>query len=320
VYSPPLSLVKRFTADFGALGLRQSPLGVAVSGGADSLALLLLAHAAFPGEVKVATVDHCLRRESGDEARYVADLCATLGVPHVILRVSVASGGKGRQGEARRARYAALGIWAAEEGLGAVLTAHHQDDQAETLLMRLLRGSGVAGLAGIRPRTILTESAIPLLRPLLAWRRDELAKIVEAASLSSVDDPSNRDESYDRPRIRRLLSQTPWLDPPALARSAAALGEAEEALSWATERLSAERIQTEGAGHRLYVSDLPAELRRRLVTRILSMLAPDANPRGEQLTDFVALLEGGKTATLAGVKARGGEIWEFEPAPPRRLG
>jgi tRNA(Ile)-lysidine synthase len=142
---------------------------VAVSGGPDSLALLLLAHAAMPGLVEAATVDHGLRSESADEAAFVAEICGKLGVPHATLKVTVGAGNL--QAEARAARYAALAGWMAERGLAALATAHHADDQAETLILRLNRGSGVAGLAGVRARGLVPGTRLPLLRPLLGWRR-----------------------------------------------------------------------------------------------------------------------------------------------------
>ena len=139
------ALVSRFSQDLAALRPPQGGLGLAVSGGPDSLALLLLASEALPGQVEAATVDHGLRAESAAEAEAVAQICATLGVPHAILTVEVATGNV--QAEARRARYAALGGWLAARDLAALATAHHADDQAETLLLRLNRAIGVAGLA-----------------------------------------------------------------------------------------------------------------------------------------------------------------------------
>ncbi|HZU63565.1 MAG TPA: tRNA lysidine(34) synthetase TilS, partial [Novosphingobium sp.] len=150
-------------------GARQGRLGLAVSGGPDSLALLLLAHAAWPGRVAAATVDHGLRPESAGEAAEVARICAGLGVAHATLPVSIGPGNI--QTEARTARYAALAQWMAAEGLAALATAHHADDQAETLLLRLNRASGVAGLAGVRARALVPGSRLLLLRPLLGWRR-----------------------------------------------------------------------------------------------------------------------------------------------------
>src|SRR5436190_1867521 len=175
---PDAAATARFRADLDRLGLGAArPFGVAVSGGPDSLALLLLANAAFPGLIHAATVDHGLRAESADEAETVAAICARMGVPHAILSAGMVATSN-VQAAARARRYDLLAWWAEENGLACILTAHHLDDQAETLLMRLLRGSGLAGLAGIRARQ---DRPVPVLRPLLGWRRAELEVIVLAA-------------------------------------------------------------------------------------------------------------------------------------------
>jgi tRNA(Ile)-lysidine synthase len=313
--SPPAALVERFRADLRRLVPEDQALALAVSGGPDSLALLLLAAAAFPGRAEAATVDHGLRPEAAAEAAMVARICASLEVPHRILAVTLKPGAS-VQARAREARYAALAGWMAQAGLGILLTGHHADDRAETLLMRLVRGSGLAGLAGIRPRSRI--AGVPVCRPLLGWRRAELGDIVRGAGIEPADDPSNRDEAHDRVRMRRHLAEAPWLDPPALARSAAALAEAEEALDWIAERLMAERTAPDGAALCLDPAGLPPELLRRLVLLSLRRIAPDAAPRGEQLTALVAALGSGETATLSGVLCRGGKRFRFEPAPPRR--
>lgn len=317
--APPTAATQRFRADLEALtGGTPERLGVAVSGGPDSLALLLLAGAALPGRVRAATVDHGLRPEAAAEAELVASVCADLGVPHAILRAEVAAEASLQQA-ARRARYAALAGWAEAEGIAWIATAHHLDDQAETLVMRLLRGSGAAGLAGIRrtgPMPVAGARA-RLVRPLLGWRRDELAEIVDRAGLTPIADPSNLDERYDRARVRRRLAEAPWLDPLPLARSAEALGEAEEALAWTAERIGAERIGREGDARTLDRSGLPPELVRRLVLTILAELSPGPAPRGEALGRLIAALGSGGTATLAGVRATGGERWTFAAAAPR---
>lgn len=309
--------VARFRADMVPLaGAAPERLGLAVSGGPDSLALLLLARAAFPGAVAAATVDHGLRTESAAEAAFVADLCERLDMPHVTLRADTGIEGNIQSG-ARALRYRLLGGWAREAGLSCLLTAHHADDQAETLLMRLLRGSGVAGLAAVRARTRI--AGIEVIRPLLGWRRTELAAIVVDAGLAAIDDPSNADPRFDRARLRGRLAETDWLDALALARSAAALAEAEEALDWAAARLHAERAHAEGATLRIDMGELPVELRRRLVLRALAALAPDAAPRGAELDRLLAALTAGRTATLAGIRCDAeGEIWRFAVAPPRR--
>ena len=149
VVQPAPDLVERFGADLDALVPSGMRLGVAVSGGPDSLALLLLAAAARPTMVEAATVDHGLRAGSADEARMVAGICKQLGVPHRTLLADWPEAPTTNiQAAARAMRYRLLNEWAIDRGLPAVATAHHADDQAETLLMRLVRGAGVGGLGG----------------------------------------------------------------------------------------------------------------------------------------------------------------------------
>ncbi|MBV9883587.1 MAG: tRNA lysidine(34) synthetase TilS [Sphingomonadaceae bacterium] len=303
--------VARFRADLEALiGGAPEKLGVAVSGGPDSLALLLLAASAWPGRIAAATVDHGLRPESAAEAAFVARVCAELGVPHRTLRAEMAATAN-LQANARERRYALLADWLAEIDAAFVATAHHLDDQAETMLMRLVRGAGLAGLSGIRAVNP------PVVRPLLGWRREELAAIVRAAGLAALLDPSNEDPRFDRTRVRRRLAEAGWLDPTALARSAGALAEAEQAVEWMTERLWDERVEAAPELCTLDPAGLPAELRRRLVVGILSEMSGGA-PRGEEVARLLATLAAGGTATLAGIKCAGGERWRFTPAPPRR--
>jgi tRNA(Ile)-lysidine synthase len=309
-------LVERFRCDLERLvGAAPGTLGVAVSGGPDSLALLLLAAAAFPGAVQAATVDHRLRPESGAEAAFVAGICAGLGIPHAILTADEPVEGN-LQSAGRALRYRLLAHWAAETGIAWVLTAHHADDQAETLIMRLGRGAGLSGLAGIRAATRIAGLAVA--RPLLGWRRHVLAGIVRAAGLEPVSDPGNSDDRFDRARLRKRLQTADWLDPARFARSAEALAEAEAALDWTVARLMDERTGQQPEGFSLDPAGLPLELCRRLVLRILAALAPAEPPRGEALQRLLATLEAGGTATLAGVKCSGGPRWRFTPAPPRR--
>src|SRR5215210_1597701 len=185
---PDAALVARFAADLDALVAPRSKVGVAVSGGPDSLALLLLAAAARPGLVEAATVDHALRPESRAEAEMVAALCERIAVPHEILTLEWPQApDRNLQARAREARYHALGNWALKRGLAVVATAHHLDDQAETLLMRLARGAGVGGLGATRASRPLVED-VRLVRPLLGWRKAELIALVAEAGLKPVDD------------------------------------------------------------------------------------------------------------------------------------
>lgn len=295
----------------------ETRLAVAVSGGPDSLALLRLAAHAFPGQVSALTVDHGLRAAAAAEAAGVATLCAGLGVPHSTLQWQSAKPVTNIQAEARTARYALMGKWCAERSVPLLLTAHHADDQAETLLMRLQRGSGNGGLAGIRAVRPL-RPGVTLVRPLLGVRRAALARVVAAAGWTAVDDPANADWRYDRTAARALLAATPALDVPALAAAAAHLAEAEVALEWAADRAWAGAARIEGETVTLDVGDLPDELVRRLLLRAITVLAPAATPRGSAVAALQRRLAAGETATIAGVKARGGRIWRFNKAPPRR--
>ena len=303
--------VARFRADLEALtGGPPDRLGVAVSGGPDSLALLLLAGAAYPGRVHAATVDHGLRPEGAAEAAFVAGLCGQLGIPHATLCAGMRETSN-VQAAARARRYALLAQWAGEIGAAFLATAHHLDDQAETLVMRLSRGAGLSGLSAIRAVNAT------IVRPLLGWRRQELAAIVRAAGIEPVADPSNADERFDRVRVRRRLAETDWLAPEPLARSAGALAEADAALEWMTERLWRERVEAVPDGFTLDPGGLPAELRRRLVLAILAAMGRPA-PRGEAVTRLLVTLGAGGSATLAEVRCAGGALWRFTPAPPRR--
>lgn len=304
--------ITRFQADLARLVNPQHVrLGVAVSGGGDSLALLLLAHHALPGCVHAATVDHGLRAEAADEARFVADICAQLNVPHAILSPAQPIAGS-IQAAARLARYAALTMWADDCGCNWIATAHHIDDQAETLLMRLNRGSGVAGLAGVRAMNGR------LIRPLLGWRRSELAQVVADAGIEAIDDPSNHDTEFDRVRIRQHLAASPWLETDHIARSATLLAEANTALDWATVHLAKDRLNLGSDSAKLDPGLLPRELRRRLTLMALQHVDPDIAPRGAALVALIEALGNGETRTLGEVEIKGGALWRFRRATPRR--
>jgi tRNA(Ile)-lysidine synthase len=310
----------RFLGDHEALlglaGLQKdAAIGVALSGGPDSVALLLLAASCVAGRVVAMTVDHGLRAGSAREAEAAGRVATALAVPHEIANVTVSEGGEGLQGEARRARYAALEAWAQRERLAAILTAHHADDQAETMLMRLSRGAGLSGLTGIRPCRPL--GATLLLRPLLGWRKAELEAIVAAAGIEPARDPSNHSDRFDRTAARALLAEASWLDPIRVSASASHLCDADTALEAMTDRFLAEALEARGSDLRLTRGDAPREIVRRALKRLFSAHF-DAYPDGPGLDRLMATLATGGTATLGPVLARGGPIWTFRTAPPRR--
>jgi tRNA(Ile)-lysidine synthase len=319
--APSPELVERFRGDLDELIAPIERLGIAVSGGPDSMALLLLAAAARPGLVEAATVDHALRPESRSEAEMVADICGRLGIPHEILSVEwEAKPTSAIQERAREARYRLLTAWVRERGLSALATAHHLDDQAETLVMRLLRGAGVRGLAGMRRAAPAPGDDLPLVRPLLSWRHSELEELCRAAGVIPVADPSNADEQFERVRVRRALSEAKWLDPEALALSADYLSEADSALHWATSREWQRAVTATDEEVAYRPDDAPREILRRIARRAVLRLAREGKGedlRGRELDRLLSALRSGRTMTLRGVLCTGGKEWRFIPAPNR---
>lgn len=288
--------------------------GVAVSGGPDSMALLWLAAHAFPGRVAAVTVDHRLRTESADEAAMVARWCAGQGIDHATLTPDAPVGGN-IQAWARALRYRLVEAWRAGQAIDWIMTAHHADDQLETLLMRLNRGSGVAGLAGVRARS--QSGAGRVIRPLLGVRKAALEALAQAQALPHVHDPSNADPRFDRAALRAALADAPWLDAEAAARSAAALGEAEAALCWSVAALAQAHVRPDGPGWLLERTDLPREYLRRLLLHMLALAGADV-PRGDSLDHAIAQAGAGRQASLGDWLLRGGAQWALHPAPPRR--
>jgi tRNA(Ile)-lysidine synthase len=324
---------QRFAGDLAALwpdDEREGPLGLAVSGGSDSLALMLLASEALPGRIAVASIDHGLRPEAASEVALAGRIAAERGIPFAAIKVTVGSGNV--QAAARAARYAALARWAAEAGLGAIATAHHADDQAETLLMRLNRGSGLAGLAGVRPRGRIEGSETLLLRPLLGWRKAELAALVAGAGIVAADDPSNANPAFDRARLRAQLAEADWLDPVAIAASAAHLAEGWQALEWYAELDWHEMVMREdsdtGTPGFSYCANVPRVIAIETILRIIRELGGHAT-RSEAARAWDRLWAG-ENASLGGVLAVPGvervekvgvqmRVWRFRPEPARSL-
>lgn len=280
---------------------------------------MLLAAASLPGRVEAATVEHGLRAESAAEALGVAGLCERLRVPHAVLPVHVAPGNL--QAEARAARYAALTAWADARRLDAITTAHHADDQAETLLMRLNRGSGLAGLAGVRASRALPCKTL-LVRPLLGWRRAELSAVCTAAGVATVSDPANTDPRFDRTQMRDVLGTAPWIDVAALARSAGLLAEAHAALTELAQA-AAERQVRYGATE----AELRAEGPRALLVEIILCIGSklgyplsrsQAGVMHDRLCRGDNASAGGLLAQVTGRSENGVALWHFAPEPARR--
>jgi tRNA(Ile)-lysidine synthase len=227
-------------------GLEDLPgLVLAVSGGPDSTALLVLA-ARWAKRLKRApkliavTIDHGLRPEAAREAAMVKELARRLGVPHRTLRWRGRKPRTGLQEAARYARYALLAQIATRSRFSHILTAHTLDDQAETVLFRLARGSGLFGLAGMAhaaPLPLNGVREIFLVRPLLHLPKARLVATLQAARIAYAEDPSNRDPRFTRARLRTLMPALAreGLDARGLARLAARLRRAESTIQVAVQ-------------------------------------------------------------------------------------
>jgi tRNA(Ile)-lysidine synthase len=334
-HSKPITLAeaKALFAGLGAL----PALVLAVSGGPDSTALMLLA-ARWRGKRKrgprliAVTVNHGLRREAKAEAAAVARLARQLKMKHRILRWSGAKPNTGLQRAARQARYRLLARAARQAGAGAVLTAHTLDDQAETVLLRMTRGSGLTGLAAMsRVATLPGAPDIRLIRPLLDIAKSRLIATLNAAKISYAEDPSNRDPRFTRARLRELMPALAGegLDARRLALLARRLRRADAAIAAALERAEADLavpcrqgLAFDAAGY----AELPAEVGLRLLGRALDR-AGDEGPvelgKLEALKSALDAALGGKDRhfrrTLAGaIVTLAGKAIRIERAPRRR--
>ncbi len=309
---PSAAAVTAFTASVEQLTSGEGRLLLAVSGGPDSLALLLLAHAAQPDRIEAATMDHGLRNEAADEAIFVGNVCGSLGIQHHILHPAQPIAGS-LQAEARRERYAALHTRAITSGCDWIATAHHADDQLETILMRIARGSGIDGLAAVRARHGR------VIRPLLHFRKAELEGICAECRVTPIFDPSNLDLHFDRVAVRQWLANSRHpLEAHRAVQTANACADASEALNWVTEQYYHTHVQLSANDVTLETSNLPRELLRRLTLRIIDTLQPGYTPRGEALDEAMHALAKGEQRMLGDIICQGGTNWRFRPAPKRR--
>lgn len=311
-------------AELDRIGGGLTALGIAVSGGGDSTALLHIAAAwgsAAGVAIEAATVDHALRPGSAAEAQAVARVCARLGVPHAVLTWD--HGGRiagNRMAAARAARMDLLAGWAHARGLGGVALGHTQDDQAETLLMRLGRGAGVDGLSAMAARR--AQQGTLWLRPMLGVRRTALRGWLRGQGVGWIDDPTNDDRAYERVRVRRAIEAAD-LPVAGIARSAALLAEARAALAEAAVAAVAP-AQADRGMLRLPAAVLaqPAEIRRRVIVAALRWITGgDYPPRGDEVMHLTGTLAGGGQGTLGGalVRVRGPWVEVMrEPAAARR--
>jgi len=317
-------------------------LVLAVSGGSDSTALLVIA-ARWAKAVKkrrkrapklfAVTIDHGLRPESAREAAAVKRLARRLGVPHRTLCWRGKKPKTGLQEAARRARYQLLAQAAMRAGYGHVLTAHTLDDQAETVLFRLARGSGLTGLAGMAhalPIPASDDAAIFLVRPLLRISKARLLATLKAAGVRHSEDPTNRDPHYARTRLRAMMRELAreGLDARGLARLAARMQRAEATVAFAVD--AAQAALASGpwpergpiAFEAVRFRDLPAEVALRLLGRAITHAGDEGAVelgKLEMLYEALRQARGPLRRTLAGaLVSLGGGRLSVERSPPRR--
>ncbi len=330
-----VSQAKRLFADW-----KTAPgLLLAVSGGPDSIALMWLAarwrRAMTRGpRLIVVTVDHSLRSEAAREARDVKRLAKELDLPHRTLRWTGTKPKTGLPAAARAARYGLLAKAARAGGATHILTAHTRDDQAETLLMRMLRGSGIAGLAAMARES--ERDGVRLARPLLGISKSQLVATLNRAKITFADDPTNRDAAYTRPRLRALM---PALaeeggDSRNLARLASRLARANaaiEVLADGAERYLALRDRNDASRFGFDATafaGLAEEIRLRLLKRAIDRVGHEGPVELGKLEALLGALDRAIAdgqprlkQTLAGavIGLARGRI-HVDPAPPRRRG
>jgi len=276
------------------------------------------AAAAFDGtntQLFAVTVDHGLRKASPGEALHAAQIADTLGIPHDTLEWTGWDGHGNVSARARDARYALMTQWARDRGVAVLALGHTADDQAETVIMRLARASGVDGLAGIPRRRMI--NGITLVRPLLGITRAALRAYLREQSVAWIDDPTNDDMRYERVRVRSALAQfaSLGLTPDVLSDVASNMTKAREALDWYTFIAARESVQMDGGDVLIDLRrfrTLPEEIARRLLTHALIWIGGGPyQPRRDALRDALVAIRKAKTTTLHGcaVLAHSGLIW-----------
>jgi len=315
-----------------------SALILAVSGGPDSVALMWLAARWRRGlkrgpALTVVTVDHGLRRESAREARAVKRLAASLDLPHRTLRWTGDKPETGLPAAARGARYALLARAARAAGASHVMTGHTRDDQAETVLMRMTRGSGLSGLAAMTAQT--ERDGTVIARPLLQISKSKLLATLAKAKVDYAVDPTNSDIRFTRPRFRALMPElaSEGLSTRSLSRLAARMARAHAALELMAD--GAQRfLALQSPGGLPEAIDTPAfmglaeEIRIRLLLRMIDATGHEGPADLGKVETLSLALEsafraGGKgillKQTLAGALVTlTRDRLTIAPAPPRR--
>jgi tRNA(Ile)-lysidine synthase len=284
---------------------------LAVSGGPDSMALMHLASRWLslkgrgPGGIAVLTVDHGLRPQSADEAEFVAGRAKALGFTHTTLAWTGEKPKTGIQAAAREARYGLMTAYCREHGLACLVTAHTEDDQAETFLMRLRRGSGLDGLASMA--AVSERGGAALVRPLLGLSKARLTAHLRSLAIPFVSDPSNSNASFERVRVRHAMKTlaAAGIARPALALAASRLGRSREALSGiAADFLERNFRVTSLAQGQINLESflsLSPEIALRVLSRALALTGgKEEPPRMAKVERLLAGLRAGKREAALG--------------------
>jgi tRNA(Ile)-lysidine synthase len=284
-----------------------TPLAVACSGGPDSMALALIALGwakANKSKIIALTVDHGLRKESAKEAKQVGAWLKKHRIAHVVLPWKGRKPARNIQEAARKARYRLMTDYCKQHAISHLLVAHHLEDQAETFLLRLARGSGVDGLSAMSALTTMYD--VTLARPLLGLSKAEMLDYLSKRKQPYVNDPSNENPAFERVKIRKLLPVLTevGLSPDRLAKTAATMARARAHLEEETGRFlnSACKILQEGYARLEHVNISEEIALRALATLIMIVGGNDVKTRLNDLERLYAALKdpGFKGATLGG--------------------
>ncbi|MBR6356136.1 MAG: tRNA lysidine(34) synthetase TilS [Alphaproteobacteria bacterium] len=275
--------------------IKPQKIAVAVSGGADSLALVLMAKeelTVFGYEIIALTVNHHLRPSAAQEAAYVAEVMKAHGIEHHILEWTSEKPKTGIEEAARTARYQLLTEWCKQNGVKVLLTAHHQNDQAETFLMRLKRGSGLDGLCCMRP--VSENNGIIIARPLLSTAPETMRQYLTEHRIEWAEDESNNDVRYFRNRLRRFLPrfiQETGITWQCLADTAARLQSAEEYIEQQLTQIIADQVQHFGNDIYCFKHTDFLAWHREVKFRVLAQLCRrDYIPRAEHILNAIAAM------------------------------
>lgn len=281
-------------------------IAVAVSGGSDSLALTLLANAWAKARIIAITVDHGLRKESEYEAAQVARWLAKYDIEHYTLKWKGDKQPSNIQANARNARYELMTDFCKQQQIANLLVAHTKEDQAETVLIRLMRGSGLEGLCGIRNKVTIND--IRIIRPLLDTKKEDLKSYLRSQKQGWIEDPSNQNDKFARVRVRKFInsSDEPELLISRLASTANALQRSNDYIQQNILREISEVADIKSEGYCLLDIEkfkaLHVEVGLKIMAKLIKSIGGQYyKPRFEKLENLYNFIQNGEyNATLGG--------------------